>query len=161
MPVIDATHDFDTLQLTFVAEFAAPVERVWNVYADPRQLERIWGPPSHPATFVNHSLTVGSRSTYYLTSPDGDKFYGYWLIQQVEEPTRFSFNDGFADADFNADPNMPESKNEFRFEAIDTGTRATYTGTYANKEGLEKVLSMGVIEGATSAISQIDELLKA
>jgi uncharacterized protein YndB with AHSA1/START domain len=31
--------DFDSLSLTLVAEFDAPIERVWQLWADPRQLE--------------------------------------------------------------------------------------------------------------------------
>jgi len=159
MPVIDVSHDPESLNLTIVAEFAAPVRRLWGLYADPRQLEKVWGPPSHPATFIEHELTVGARTTYFMTGPEGEKYAGYWIITLVEEPTRLCFDDGFADEDFNPSPDLPVSKNEFRFEEIDGGTRATYTSTYESKEGLEKVLSMGVVEGATSAINQIDELL--
>ncbi|WP_325048798.1 SRPBCC family protein [Amnibacterium setariae] len=50
MPVLDVEKDLDRLTLTVVAEFAAPVERVWSLYADPRRLERHWGPPGYPAT---------------------------------------------------------------------------------------------------------------
>jgi uncharacterized protein YndB with AHSA1/START domain len=35
MPVTDITPDIDARTLTIVADFAAPVERVWQVYADP------------------------------------------------------------------------------------------------------------------------------
>jgi len=61
MPVTDVKHDLDALTLTITADFAAPVERVWDVYADPRQLERVWGPPGYPATFVDHDLVPGGR----------------------------------------------------------------------------------------------------
>ena len=47
--------------MTVTAEFAAPVERVWALYADPRRLERHWGPPGWPATFVQHELVPGAR----------------------------------------------------------------------------------------------------
>lgn len=161
MPVIDVSHDLDTLNLTIVAEFAAPIQRVWNLYADPRQLERVWGPPTHPATFVDHALAVGARTTYFMTSPEGEKYYGFWVITGVEEPYRLCFDDGFADAEFNPNPDLPVSKNEYRFESIVGGTRATYSSTYASKEALEQVLSMGIVEGATSAINQIDGLLSA
>lgn len=161
MPVTDVTHDFESLNLTIVAEFAAPVQRIWDLYADPRQLEKVWGPPSHPATFVSHELTVGARTTYFMTGPEGEKYAGYWIVTLVEEPTRFCFDDGFADEDFNPNPDMPVSKNEFRFEEIDGGTRAIFSSTYESRQGLEKVLAMGVIEGASSAINQIDEFLLA
>lgn len=49
----------------------------------------------------------------------------------------------------------------YSFEATETGTRATYVSTYASAEALQQVLDMGVIEGASSAIDQIDELLAA
>ena len=67
--------------------------------------------------------------------------------------------DGFADADFNHIQAMPSARCAYRFEAIPTGTRATYTSTYTALEDLEKVLAMGVEEGATLAINQIDALL--
>lgn len=159
MPVTDVSHDLDTLTLTIVAEFAAPPTRVWQVYADPRQLERVWGPPTYPATVVDHDLRPGGRVTYYMTSPEGQKFAGYWEIVTVDEPTGFTFDDGFAHDDFTPNTDLPVSRNEYRFAAHEGGTRATYVGTYASADALQKVLDMGVVEGATSAINQIDGLL--
>ncbi|MCV7347966.1 SRPBCC family protein [Mycolicibacterium rhodesiae] len=159
MPVTDVKHDPENLTLTITADFAAPVQRVWQIYADPRQLEKVWGPPSHPATFVDHSLTPGSRVTYFMTGPDGEKYAGYWDITSVDEPTSFAFRDGFADADLNPNPDMPVSENVYTFTEHDGGTRAVYVSTFASAEGLQQVLDMGVVEGSTSAINQIDELL--
>ena len=161
MPVTDVSHDFETLHLTIVAEFAAPVPRIWRIYADRHELEKIWGPPSHPATFVQHELVVGARTTYFMTGPEGEKYHGYWIITQVEEPNRFCFDDGFADENFDPDPQLPVSKNDFRFEAIPGGTRVTYDSIYASKEALEQVLAMGVIDGASAAINQIDGFVSA
>ncbi|WP_210650937.1 SRPBCC domain-containing protein [Nocardioides sp. SYSU D00065] len=163
MPVTDVQHDLDALTLTITADFAAPVERVWEVYADPRQLERVWGPPGYPATFVAHELVAGGRTTYYMTSPEAEKYYAYWTITDVEAPTRFTFNDGFAlDETFAPNPEMPESSNVYSFAPAEDGTtRATFVATYASAEALQQVLSMGVVEGSTAAINQIDDLLAA
>lgn len=162
MPVTDVTHDLDTLTLTITAEFGAPVERVWQVYADPRQLERVFGPPSHPATFVEHDLAPGGRAHYFMTSPEGERYYGWWRITAVDEPHSFAFDDGFAaDDTFAPLEDMPVSANLYSFEPVDGGTRATFLATYDSAEGLQKVLDMGVVEGATSAINQIDALLDA
>ncbi|MBV1850022.1 SRPBCC family protein [Catellatospora tritici] len=160
MPVTDVQHDLDTLTLSITADFAAPVERVWQVYADPRQLEKVWGPPTYPATVVEHDLRPGGRVTYYMTGPEGEKYAGYWLITVVDEPTGLSFDDGFADLDFNPNPDLPVSKNVYTFAAHDGGTRATYVSTFESAEGMQKVLDMGVIEGSTAAINQIDELIQ-
>ena len=107
MPVTDVQQDLDNLTLTITAEFAAPVARIWQVYADPRQLEKVWGPPTYPATVVDHDLVPGGRTTYFMTGPEGDKHAGYWEITAVDEPTSFSFDDGFADLDFNPNPELP------------------------------------------------------
>ena len=161
MPVTDVTPDIDNRTLTITADFAAPVERVWQVYADPRQLEKVWGPPDYPATVVDHDLRPGGRVTYFMTGPEGDKHAGYWQVTAVDEPGGFSFDDGFADLDFTPNPDLPVSRNVFRFAPHDGGTRATYVSTYATAEGLQQVLDMGVVEGASSAIDQIDALLAA
>ena len=159
MPVTDIIKDIDNRTLTITARFAAPVERVWAIYADPRQLERVWGPPTYPATFVDHSLTVGSRSRYYMTSPEGEKFGGWWQVTAVDEPRSFSFDDGFADPELNPNPDLPVSHNVYTFEADDGGTLATFVATYDSAEALQQVIDMGVEEGATLAINQIDEFL--
>jgi uncharacterized protein YndB with AHSA1/START domain len=159
MPVTDVAHDLDARSLTITAEFAAPVDRVWQVYADPRRLEKIWGPPTYPATVVEHDLTPGGRVTYYMTSPEGEKFAGYWKVTSVDEPRSFTFEDGFADLEFNPNPDLPVSTNTYTFTERDGRTHATYVATYATAEGLQKVLDMGVVEGASSAINQIDEFL--
>lgn len=159
MPVTDVQHDPANLTLTITADFAAPVERIWQIYADPRQLEKVWGPPSYPATVVDHDLRPGGRMTYFMTGPDGDKHAGYWEITAVDEPRSFEFDDGFADMDFNPNPDMPKARNVFTFAEHEGGTRATYVSTYASAEALQTVLDMGVIEGASSAINQIDGLV--
>ena len=159
MPVTDVKHDLDTLTLTITAEFAAPVARIWQVYADPRQLEKAWGPPTYPETVVDQDLSPGGRMTYFMTGPEGDKHAGYWRITAVDEPRSFAFEDGFADLDFTPNPAMPVSANVFTFTESGGGTRAVYVSTYESAEGLQQVLNMGVVEGASAAIGQIDELV--
>jgi uncharacterized protein YndB with AHSA1/START domain len=157
--VTDVQHDLDSLTLTITADFAAPVQRIWQIYADPRQLEKVWGPPTYPATVVEHKLVPGGRTTYYMTGPEGDKHAGYWLIATVDEPRGFTFDDGFADLDFNPLPDMPVSKNDYTFVEHDGGTRAVYVSTYASSEALQQVLDMGIVEGASLSINQIDDLI--
>ena len=162
MPVTDVTHDLDTRTLVITAEFAAPIERIWQVYADPRPLEQVFGPPGYPATFVEHDLVPGGRAHYYMTSPEGEKYYGWWRVTGVDSPVRFAFEDGFAaDDSFAPLDDMPVSQNVYAFEPNDSGsgTRAVFTSTYDSAEGLQKVLEMGVVEGATLAINQIDALV--
>lgn len=161
MPVIDITRDVEARTLVITAEFAAPLERVWQLYADPRQLERVWGPPTHPATVVEHSLAPGGLVHYYMTGPEGEKYYGGWRVVAVDEPHGFTFEDFFADESFHVAENLPVSTNVYLFEPGGAGTRATFTSTYPSAEALQQVLDMGMEEGATQAINQIDAFLAA
>ncbi len=162
MPVTDVTQDLERRTLTITAEFAAPVERIWAIYEDARQLERTWGPPTHPATFVTYDFEPGGVAHYFMTGPEGERYYGFWRITEIDAPRRFGFQDGFAlDDTFAPNEDLPVSENAFAFEAIDGGTRVTFTSTYETVEALEQVLGMGMVEGATSAINQIDDLVAA
>ncbi|WP_022911049.1 SRPBCC family protein [Aestuariimicrobium kwangyangense] len=161
MPVTDFTSNPDTRTITITAEFDAPVERVWALYADPRQLERVFGPPSHPATFVQHDLTVGAETRYYMTSPEGEKYPGVWTITAVDEPHSFSFEDAFADEQFRVNADLPVCMSTYSFEPQGERTRAVFVSTFASAEALQQVIDMGVEEGSISAINQIDGVLAA
>jgi uncharacterized protein YndB with AHSA1/START domain len=161
MPVTDVTKDLDNRVLTITAEFAAPVQGIWDLYADARQLEQVWGPPTYPATFVDHELAPGATSTYYMTSPEGERYHGVWKITAVDATDGFTFDDYFADEDFAINADLPVSHSEYSFEPTDAGTKATFRTTYDSAEDLQKVLDMGMEEGAREAINQIDGFLAA
>ncbi len=86
MTVTAVRKDPKSLTMAIDAEFDASPERVWQLWADPRQLERWWGPPAYPATFTRHDLAPGSRVEYHLTGPEGDQPHGYWDILEVDPP---------------------------------------------------------------------------
>ena len=69
MTVTAVRKDPERLTMTIDAEFDASPERVWQLWADPRQLERWWGPPTYPATVTSHDLRPGGRVEYHMTGP--------------------------------------------------------------------------------------------
>ena len=71
MPLTSVTKDAATLSLTIIGDYPVQRERLWDAFADPRQLERFWGPPFAPATFTRHDFTVGGRAEYFLAGPAG------------------------------------------------------------------------------------------
>ena len=96
MTVTAVRKDPTKLTLTVDAEFDAPPDRVWELWADPRQLERWWGPPTYPATVQEHDLSPGGGVAYYMTGPEGDRHHGWWRVTSVDAPTSLEFMDGFA-----------------------------------------------------------------
>lgn len=161
MPIVEIRKDPEALTLTVVAQFAAPVARVWAAYADPRQIERFWGPPEWPATFEHHDFTVGGRSEYTMTGPNGQQSRGFWEFLSIDEPHSFEVRDGFRDNDGNEAADMPTMRMRFTFEPHDGGTRMVTVTSFPSREALEQLLKMGMEEGMTAAMSQIDGVLAA
>jgi uncharacterized protein YndB with AHSA1/START domain len=162
MTVTDVRKDIENLTLVLTNHFAAPVERVWQVWADPRLLERWWGPPTYPATVVHHDLAPGGAVRYFMTSPEGDKYHGFWQVTAVDAPHSLEFDDGFADDAGRPNSDMPVSSARVTLADDGTGgTVMTLTSTYTSAEDLEKVLAMGMEEGITLALNQIDGLVAA
>jgi uncharacterized protein YndB with AHSA1/START domain len=160
MTVTNIRKDPHSLSLTLDAEFDAPPERVWQLWSDPRQLERWWGPPTYPATFTRHELTPGGLVEYHMTGPDGDQPRGYWKVQEVDPPRALAALDGFANDDGSANTDMPESEFRVTIEEIAPGrTRMSIVSTFPSTESMEQSLAMGVEQGLTEAVGQIDAIL--
>ena len=160
MTVTAVRKDPQTLAMTVEAEFNASPERVWQLWADPRQLERWWGPPTYPATFTKHDLAPGSRVEYYMTGPGGDQPRGYWEVLEAKAPHQLVFRDGFANADGTPNTDLPTFTARVRMEEVGPGrTRMSIESVFPSAEALERVLAMGLEEGLTQAVGQIDAIL--
>jgi len=159
MTVVSSHKDLEALTLTFVADFVADVDRVWQLWEDPRQLELWWGPPSWPATFDRHEFYPGGSSRYHMTGPDGEKAPGWWLITDVDAPHRLEFDDGFAGEDGEPDNGMPPVHALVTLAERDGATRMTTVSTFVSAEQLEQMIGMGMEEGMTEAMGQIDRVL--
>ena len=159
MPITSVEKDLDALTITIVADFAAPLARLWDAYADPRQIERFWGPPSYPATFLRHDAAAGGRSVYKMTGPTGDEHYGCWEWTDVTAPTSFDIIDWFADETGAPNTDLPGTRASFVFEETQTGSRLTTTSRFDSLEQLQQLLEMQMLEGTKEAMSQIDAVL--
>ena len=159
MPLSSVTKDPAALTMTVVADFPVPVRRLWDAYLDPRQLERFWGPPTYPAQFTRHDAAVGGLSTYAMTGPDGDVSRGYWQWISVEPLTSFEVRDGFAGPDGTPNSEMPSMRMVFVFEETQQGSRVRTTTTFNTADELAALLEMGMEEGLTAAMGQMDQVL--
>ena len=160
MTVTAVRKDSDALTMTLEAEFDAAAERVWQLWADPRQLERWWGPPTYPATFTKHELRPGGRVEYHMTGPEGDQPKGYWEVDEADAPRSIVFRDGFANDDGSPNTDMP--MNTVRVSIEETAgsrTRMSIESIFPSTEAMEQVLAMGMEEGLTQAVGQIDAIL--
>jgi len=159
MPITSIQSDPSTLTLTAIGDYPVPVERLWEAWADPRQLERFWGPPEWPATFTRLDMKAGGRADYHMRGPNGETSRGYWIFDRVERPRLIEVRDGFANADETPNTEFPTVQMRLTFEATDAGSRFVSVSTFQSVEAMEKLISMGMLEGLTAALAQLDDVL--
>ena len=160
MTVTSVRKDPQALTMTIEAEFDSSPQRVWQLWADPRQLERWWGPPSYPATVTVHNLAHGGRVEYAMIGPQGDRHRGYWEILEAEAPHRLVFLDGHANADGTPNPDLPPATTRVTVEELDVGrTRMSIESRFPSVEAMEWILATRTDEGRTLAVGQIDAIL--
>lgn len=161
MSTITVDKDTETLSFTITGRFDAPVERVWQIWSDPRQLERWWGPPTYPATVTEHDLTPGGQVAYYMTGPDGERHHGWWEVLDVEAPHRLEFDDGFAEPDGSRVVDGPVTRAVVTLTPTGDGTEMTVRSVFPSVEVMQQMVEMGMEEGMTLAMGQIDDILRA
>jgi uncharacterized protein YndB with AHSA1/START domain len=159
VPITSVTKDPVAASMTVVAEFTCSVERLWAAYADPRQIEKFWGPVEWPATFARHDFAVGGMSIYTMHGPGGARSTGYWEFLAVTPGERFEVRDGFCHDDGSKNTDMPSMRMTFTFESIPGGSRMTNTTHFGTMETLEMLVGMGMEDGMRSAMSQIDAVV--
>ena len=160
MSVTSVQKDPEAKTMTIVSEFGEPLDRVWQMWSDPRRLERWWGPPTHPATVVDHDLSPGGTVEYFMTGPEGDRSHGWWRIVTADRPRHLEFLDGFADADGEPNPDMPESTIRVDLDVLDGGTRMSIATTFPSVEVMDQMIEMGMEDGMKLAVGQIDDILR-
>jgi uncharacterized protein YndB with AHSA1/START domain len=160
MTVTSVRKDPQKLTLTVEAEFGASADRIWQLWADPRKLERWWGPPTYPATFTEHDLTPGGRSEYHMTGPAGDQPHGYWDILEVERPHRILLRNRGCAADGTPDSDVPTSTIRVEIDEIAEGrTHMSIEIVFPDTDAMEQSMAMGTDEGLSQAVGQIDAIL--
>jgi uncharacterized protein YndB with AHSA1/START domain len=159
MTVIDVNKDPGALTMTMTVQLAATVERAWQLWADPRQLERWWGPPTYPATFTDHDLRPGGEARYYMTSPEGQRFHGWWEFLTVDPPRRLEVMDGFGDDTGERSDDMPAGRMVVTFDERDGATVMVITSHFTSLDAMNQLIEMGQEEGMVQALGQIESVL--
>jgi uncharacterized protein YndB with AHSA1/START domain len=144
--------DLPARTVTVVAEFEADLDRVWRLWADPRRLERWWGPPDHPATVHDHDLVPGGTVSFSFAG--GEVPTVEWRVREVAPPRRLVF-------DF-ADPRVPVVTITVDIrprEGDGAGTVMLVRSSFETDADLEAMLAIGFDQGLATSVAQSDAAL--
>lgn len=146
-------------ELIITRPFNAPRETVFAAWTTPEHLMKWWGPPTWPLIKCTVDLRPGGVWHYCMGGPNGAEAWGRAVYDEITPPERLRFSDAFSDAEGSVVP--PESHQDVTFTARDGGTIVTMHATYASAADLETVLGMGMEEGLSQALDQLEALLAA
>ena len=95
-----------------------------------------------------------------MTGPQSDQPHGYWDILETDPPHRLVYRDGFANEDGTPNDDLPRNEGRVTIEAIDGGrSRMSIQSLFPSREAMEQLVAMGMQEGITEAVGQIDAIL--
>ena len=151
------TTDPQALTMTVTAELDVPVERAWQLWADPRQFERWWAPPSFPMTVKEHDLVPGGRISFFMTGPDGDRRAAMWEVLAVDPPTRLELKDAIVDDNGTPIDEGPASVVVTFTARAGGGTTMATELAFPSLEAVEQATQqMGMADGMKITFAQIE-----
>jgi uncharacterized protein YndB with AHSA1/START domain len=147
-------------ELVLTRQFDAPRRKVFQAHADCKHIKNWWGPKTWPVTYCEMDFRPGGRWHYGMTGPDGAESWGLAIYKEIKEPELIAYEDHFSDKDGNKNPELPATDVRTEFLEKDGKTIIRSTARYRSPEDLKKVTDMGVIEGITETLGQLEEYIK-
>lgn len=152
--------DKENNSLKIKREFNAPLDRVWEAWTTAEILDQWWAPKPYKAVTKSMDFREGGRWLYYMESPEGHKHWCKNDYEKIDPKKSFSGLDAFCDEEGEVNTAMPRTLWTNTFNQSEDKTLVTIIAKYENLEDLEKVLNMGMKEGFTMALQNLDEYLE-
>lgn len=159
----------DVPVFTISRVFAAPIERVFDAWADSEKMASWSGPPGAKVTPLSGAIEEGSLMHSRSDHPEMGAMHTLALWKEVRRPDRIAWEQSFADENGNKiRPSFFSAwpltlLTEVDFEAVEGGTRVTlvWTPTEATDEDLaEFAKQMGSMEmGWGGSFDKLDAML--
>jgi uncharacterized protein YndB with AHSA1/START domain len=140
-------------------EFDAPLDLVWSAWTTAELLDQWWAPKPYKTITKSMDFREGGQWLYYMLSPEGETHWclnNYITIQPQHE---FTSLDAFCNEEGEINMDFPRANWHASFAPSGERTLVTIVTTYEKKEDLEAVLTMGMQEGFTMALNNLDEVL--
>ena len=168
MDTTKVTKDIENKTLTIERTFNAPKEKLWRAYADKEWFEKWWGPEGWETTTKAFDFAENGKIHYCMKCVDenqkewlGQESWGIMFIKSIDEPSSFSAEDRFTDETGVVNEEMPAQRFEVELVEEDGKTRLINRSITETAEALEELVKMGMVEGFSSQLNRLEELLKS
>lgn len=152
--------DFERGQLLVNRAFAADLPLVWKAWTDAQLLEQWWAPKPWKTETKSMNFTPGGKWLYAMVGPEGEKHWAVIQYHEIQHEDYFKAEDAFGDEEGNINTELPGSVWAVTFQSSGKDTLVKIAIQYVNAEALQTILDMGMEEGFSMALDNLDELLK-
>ncbi len=140
-------------------DFEAERSLVWQAWTDPEILDQWWAPEPWKCVTKILELRKGGNWHYYMLGPQGEQ---EWCIAEysVQAPETYSLVDAFCDENGVINNKKPGATWELKFIEAGESTRVSIRIHFDSKEDLLQIMEMGMKEGFTMAMENLDRYLQ-
>lgn len=150
--------DLANRKLTVTRHFNSPVEDVWRAWTESELLDKWWAPKPYRAETKTMSFKVGGQWLYAMVGPDDSRQWCKVEYKAIDRHKSYQAVDAFCDENGNKNPDFPSMSWSNSFYSTTTGTKVIVEITFATVADMEKILEMGLEEGFSMALGNLDEL---
>ena len=143
-------------ELVFTRVFDAPRELLFEVWTDPKHLEKWWGPNGFRTETFSIDVRVGGEWRHVMHGPDGRDYKNRIVFSEVQAPERLVYRHAGE-----TDEEAVHHETTTTFEDIGAGqTRVTMRLLFPSAEQLEFVVkNYGAEQGGIQTMERLGELV--
>jgi len=151
-------------EIVITREFEAPRQLVWDVWTQPKHVEKWFGPKGFTTRVDKLDFKVGGESSYIMIGPDGTEYPSKGVFQEIvpieKIVTTDEFGEGFDEIESMKNIDLPQGMTQtYLFDDLGQRTKLTIIVSHPTVEDREKHEAMGVIDGWNSSLDKVEEYL--
>ena len=151
--------------IVITREFSAPRQTVWDVWTQPKHIEKWFGPKGFDTRVETLDFKVGGRSKYVMVGPDGTEYPANGTFKEIVPIEKIVSTDEFGEEyqEAAAEKNLDLPKGMILtalFDDLGQSTKLTLITSHPTLEEKNKHEAMGVVDGWNSSLDKMDEYLK-
>ncbi|MFZ1572307.1 MAG: SRPBCC family protein [Candidatus Kapaibacterium sp.] len=146
-------------QIVIIREFEADREIVWNCFTKKELLEKWFAPKPWHAKTKTMEFKKGGFWLYAMCGPNGEEHWGkmeYFNINPIES---YEGLDKFCDENGIQNMDLPSQYWNVNFQVKNDITLVKIIISYKSLEDLEALIKMGMKEGLTMTLKNLDEII--
>lgn len=141
-------------------EFNAPRELVFRTLSESDLIKQWWGPEGFPVNNSTMDFRPGGQWLYSMRSDEtGEEHWSKASYVEIVAPEKIVWTDAFCDSAGNVIEDLPQGSMSITLTEKDGITTFRNEVALASNEERDQIVAMGMLEGMTMTLNQLEDLL--